>query len=1067
MLKFISSTKIRIFVFCLFFIRVFGNSACAQIYDFRNYSVSDGLLQSTVNDIKQDKNSFLWIATDGGLSRFDGIHFKSYSTQNGLSETAISTIVIDAQGAIWLGTVTGKIYIFENEKFTPYKLKEDSLCKRIISFFIDSKNNIWAATEGLGAIKIEVNKNNKSNSSYNSFYNNPTLGDNVHQVFEDTEGMIWFTTQNGIRRFNQFRKSFEIYAPSSMPKYYYTSISQAKDGRLVFGSMGNGVCLLNNKNAEIFFYDESNGLPSGINPFAKQDADSNLWVSSWNLGLTKLSSNSTTNFNDKNGLPSNKVRCMFQDNEGNIWFGTQDNGIIVYKGNKFNHFNKKNGLTDNVINTIKRLKNKLFVGTNNGLNIIDNGSVKYISTLEQVGSNLVTDIVEGNNQDLYISTFQGSILVINSKTLLPKGSLQLKENLVNALYFDENAVLWVATNKGISFFKNNDNLLKAPVKAAQLDDIEATSFFKDSKNNLWIGTRRSGLIKITNNQITYFTEKDGLKHKSPTNICEDENGIIWIGTEGGGIYTFVEGKFTNYNVKNGLISDFITTINFKNNAIWVGTNKGIGKYDLINKNYFSYNQFDGFNELEVKPHASYVDGNKIWYGTINGLVSLNINELIPNKIAPKINLSKFEVFGKEYLYPKDLVLNYRDKDITFHFTAISYKAPEKVVYQYKLVGLDDNWHTAANTNIATYTNLVYGNYTLQIKAMNGDGVWGTPTEYSFEINAPFWMKKWFWILVVIIVIALVVSYGRMRRKKLIADKVHLEHQVKERTKEIQEKNGELVIMNVDISLKNKEITDSINYAKRLQDSILPRTEDLEKSFKNIFVLYKPKSIVSGDFYWYTQTQNQNQENEFLIAAADCTGHGVPGAFMCMVATSLLNQIVVDNKIYEPSEVLKNLNNGVRSVLKQQETETRDGMDIALCRINIDSKVIEFAGALRPLYLFRDFRNEENKITDYYFEEIKPNKYPIGGLQFETVRIFDNKKMQLNTGDTIYMFSDGFADQFGGNEGKKLMTKKFKEILHSLQPKPLDEQRDYLNDFFNKWCGEQEQIDDVMVIGIRF
>jgi serine phosphatase RsbU (regulator of sigma subunit) len=144
------------------------------------------------------------------------------------------------------------------------------------------------------------------------------------------------------------------------------------------------------------------------------------------------------------------------------------------------------------------------------------------------------------------------------------------------------------------------------------------------------------------------------------------------------------------------------------------------------------------------------------------------------------------------------------------------------------------------------------------------------------------------------------------------------------------------------------------------------------------------------------------------------------------------------------------------------------MDIALCKINLDKLSIEFAGALRPLYIYRDLnKTEEKQLTNFYFEEIKPNKFPIGGLQFESSRNFDNHKIQLNKGDTIYMFSDGFADQFGGVEGKKLMTKKFKEILHAQQVNSLEEQKMYLDNFFNSWCGEQEQIDDVMVIGIRF
>lgn len=1051
---------------CILSVFIIQSISFSQSYDYKNYTVTDGLLQSTVNDIKQDKNGFLWIATDGGLSKFDGNTFKNYSTQNGLTETAITSIIFDKDGALWIGTATGKIFIFENEKFNQLKIIKDTLCKRIINLFIDSKNRLWAATEGIGIIRVNIPNTNKHEAEYKTFYDDSRIDAEIHQVSEDNEGIIWFISQRGIGRYNDDTKSFEIFSPSTMPRYYYTSMWQHYNGSIIFGTYSNGLCLLDPKTANVFFYDESNGLAAGLIPFAKQDSDSNIWVSTWDKCLTKISKKGIQVFSDKNGLPSNKIRCMFQDNEHNIWFGTQDNGIIEYYGNKFTHYSRKDGLSDNVVNAVTRVGEKIFIGTNNGISIIDNGVINNVNTNDYVGSNLITDFATGNNNQLYVSTFSGSILVLNTKTLRPVGELQLRDNLVNALHYDENNVLWVATNKGVSFFKNNENLLKTPVKAAQLDDIEAVSFFKDSKSNLWIGTRRNGLIKVTNNKIKYYTQKEGLNHKSPTSVTEDSEGIIWIGTEGGGVYSFSNEKFTNYASKEGLLSDYVTTINYKNNALWIGTNRGICKYDLIQKKYLSFNQFDGFKELEVKQHASFIDDDKIWFGTINGLTTLNLNELKPNTIAPKINLSKFEIYGKEYPYPTNLVLNYLNKDITFYFSAISFSAPEKVVYQYKLQGFEEQWHTSNNTKFATYTNLVYGYYTLQIKAMNGDGVWSGITTYSFEIDAPFWMKNWFWILVIIFVIGGVVYYGQQRRKKLIKDKQILELQVKERTKEIEEKNEELVTKNVDISLKNKEITDSINYAKRLQESILPSNDTLKNGFEDVFVLYKPKAIVSGDFYWFAPVKNENKENEFLLAAADCTGHGVPGAFMCMVASSLLNQIVVDNRIYEPAEILKNLNNGIRSVLKQQETETRDGMDIAICKINVDTKIVEFAGALRPLYIFRDFRNEEQRITDYYFEELKADKYPIGGLQYETVRKFQNKTIKLNKGDSLFMFSDGFADQFGGSEGKKLMTKKFKEILYSIQPLSMEEQRQHLDSFFMEWLGNEEQIDDVMIIGVR-
>ena len=271
----------------------------------------------------------------------------------------------------------------------------------------------------------------------------------------------------------------------------------------------------------------------------------------------------------------------------------------------------------------------------------------------------------------------------------------------------------------------------------------------------------------------------------------------------------------------------------------------------------------------------------------------------------------------------------------------------------------------------------------------------------------------------------------------------LEEQVKVRTAEIVEQK-EI------IEEKNKDITDSINYAKRIQDVVLTAKEIKYKLFPDAFVLFKPKDIVSGDFYWFAEKNGKR-----LIAACDCTGHGVPGALMSMVGNNVLNQIVNERALTEPDEILTQLDKQVRSTLKQDENaETKDGMDLALLSFKGELEV-SYAGANRPLWIVRD-----NAIN-----EIKATKISIGGQVYENRAEFKGHKVDLVKGDTIYIFSDGYADQFSSSD-KKLMTKRFKEIILSIQNLSMAEQEKYLDEFIEKWKGGLEQTDDILVIGIR-
>lgn len=270
---------------------------------------------------------------------------------------------------------------------------------------------------------------------------------------------------------------------------------------------------------------------------------------------------------------------------------------------------------------------------------------------------------------------------------------------------------------------------------------------------------------------------------------------------------------------------------------------------------------------------------------------------------------------------------------------------------------------------------------------------------------------------------------------------------------IESLHNQLKVAYHEIEENNKNMTDSINYAKLIQEAMLPDKSVLTNYFPNSLIIYRPKDIVSGDFYWFVE-----RDNKLLIAVADCTGHGVPGSLMSMIGYGLLNEIVNVKKITRPAHILGALNKGLRRALKQDQNGNGrcDGMDIALCAINRQNKKIEFAGANRHLMFFRDKQ----------LELTKGDKFGIGGLHYESTVQYTNHEISYDEGDVIYMCTDGYADQFGGTRGRRMMTRNLFRILEKSLSFGVNDQEHLLNHWLDKWKGNYEQTDDILLVGIQ-
>jgi len=466
-----------------------------------------------------------------------------------------------------------------------------------------------------------------------------------------------------------------------------------------------------------------------------------------------------------------------------------------------------------------------------------------------------------------------------------------------------------------------------------------------------------------------------------------------------------------------------------------------------------------FNQLsEDLIHYIYQEsGGIVWLGGSPGLFRFQMDasgdyERDYNAYIRRIELSSGRlIFGGAYANEENIpslvqplslqpVLPYRENSLVFNYSSQPGDDESFTRYSYLLEGNDASWSEWTDETYRPYTNLREGKYIFRVKAKNVYGNISSEATYEFTIIAPWYRKLWAYILYIIL--AAVVVY--------IIVKVYT-RQLREI---IRERTAEVVAQKEVIEEKNKDIMDSIQYAQKIQQALLPPEDDLGKLNLDGFILFLPRDVVSGDFYWLAQ-----HEGKIITVTADCTGHGVPGAFMSMLGVAFLNNIVVAQGITKASDILNELRAEVISALKQKghEGEQKDGMDLALHVIDYEKMTIDFAGANNPLILVRD-----NEII-----QVKGDRMPIG-IHERADQPFINHEIKALKGDVIYTFSDGYQDQFGGAKNKKFMIKKLKELFIEIHNKPMEEQKSILKKAFYDWIVPYnvEQIDDIIVIGVR-
>ena len=1083
------------------------NKNVAQTTSFITYGMEQGLIQNQIESIIQDEEGNLWVSTIAGLTKYNGSEFTSYTKNQGLAEDWITTSYKDKENNIWFGHWAGGLTRYNSKLKTleNLNLEEYTHFKTIRTINQDKAGKYWITTEGAGVFVFDA-KNNKMFS----ITTKEGLPSNIiyDMIFDDQEN-AWLATDSGL-------VIYDASQPISSPKAYIsltikkglfskniTCLLQGKNNELWIGSADKGLARItiskeiqNTKEmiASQQILNEKNGLKSNFIKIIRSDIRNTIWVGTIGGGVSLLNYSKNTTLADavfktystRQGLNYFNVNTIFEDRENTIWIGT-DLGLNQFRGERLQVLDEADSIPNNIIwSTYCDKEGNLWLGTNNGLakitikydadGHIAHRKVKEYTTSNGLKSSTVLAVFEDSKNNIWIGTgFGGAFkLAEGSKKFVQYSVMDgLASDMVYSIAEDKEGNIWFGTKEGASKLSKETEKEKKKEKIKDKQEKEKKEkkrkkgkekitnyttndglggnhiyrIFKDKKGLLWMAALGGNLCVYDGSTFKRYDESTGLKHRFILCIDEDSKGNIWFGCYGGGLYKFDGKTFYNYNSKQGLHceSPFSIVADAQDN-IWMGTNHGIEKFEVSINRFVFYGRNDGFMGVECNPNSACIDklGN-IWFGTIMGAVKFNPKQDRANIAEPLVSIRGLKLHLQDTVFPSENIFRYNENNITFKFVGVSLTNPEKIKYEYTLEGFDRGW-VPANYLVkeATYTNLPAGKYIFKVKACNNDGIWSSPTFYSFTVKPPFWQTLLFYLFVAVFVVFAIYVFDKMRTKKLKKAKTELEQKVKERTLQLAIKNSEL-------AEKNKDITDSIRYAKRVQESSLHNHQTIKQLLNQSFILFKPKDIVSGDFIWAIQ-----KENIKYIAVVDCTGHGVPGAFLSIVANSLIEKTFAECTDTEPGKLLDYLSVLASTALKTSNDgyQMRDGMDIALCKIDTTTNKAEFAGAYNSLCLVRN-----NKVIEYFADNIS-----IGVL--DENQKYTNHVFNLENNDVLYLFSDGFADQFGGEKGKKYKTYNFQNFLLQISNQAIEEQASLLENEFKAWKGDLEQVDDLTVVGIR-
>lgn len=1041
--------KSTILLLCLILI----HNVKAQLQIKNHFSLT-GKKDISVKVLAEDYSGQLLFGTNQGVYIYDGKITKRIGENIAQLKTEITALYFDENGKLWIGVKGGKVYTLLKSKLDSILFNGNENVSDVTNI-VQHKNGILIGTYGNGLFTYR-------NNQIKHFNQENGLSDNViYSTVIDEQNNIWCGTDAGINLISEPFGNAKINTfanKNGLPDNIVRHLHIYKN-KILISMQDSGVCIMDIQKRQIERIPFLKNWSYGTVLHAAYTDNNKLIVATEKNGLFKIINGQFFTYKYDELIQSSNINSVFIDHTMQIWLASHK-GITQLSNKRFNLINKNKGLEEDKILAVAtdNLKN-VWIGTTKGISMIENieGGDLIETKIHELNKLTISCATKAPDGNIWFGTYGNGIVVLSSETqnniILNSKEDGLSDDNISAIFFANDSTVYISTlGSGLIQAsvkqKGNTKLFKIEKTYTQekngLGNNYVYSVITDKYGKLFVATDGGGLNVLENGKFIDISKKCKINSNTFFALCCDANNQIWASSNNDGILKYDGKTITCYNQKNGIRDLQPQQIIAKGKSLYAINSKGI---DIINIETGEITYYDILdNDLEPNLGAVSLIDNKIISGTNNGLLiyRTDINKI--DSIKPKALITNLFINYKPCPLDSIFEFNYKQNSISFGFKGIWLKNPNKLYYRYRLNGLEEDWSYSDEEKEVNYNNLNPGNYNFIVQVKNDEDVWSDPEGYSFIILTPLWKRWWFWTLIIFIVLFGGYSFIQFRLKTLQRENLILEERVSQRTNEI-EKQRKI------IEEKNKDITDSISYARKIQHAILPNNALIKNHLPQSFVLYITKDIVSGDFYFFTHFNNTS-----IIAAIDCTGHGVPGAFMSLIGYNVLNQIINENKITDPAEILLELNKGVIGVIHKNESESKDGMDVAICKINHQDDSLEYAGAMRPLWI----------INNGELTEIKADKIPIGTKQEyrEEIIKYNTHKIEFNKDNHFYIFTDGYGDQFGGEKEKKYGTARFKELLISNHKLDYETQLENAKTSHLSWKGNCEQVDDILLIGFK-
>ncbi len=794
---------------------VIGVAAHAQQYNFRTWSVADGLPQSEVSDIIQDHRMQIWVATRGGISRFNGSIFHTYNKQQGLASNNTSVLFQDSRKLIWVGSSDNGLTRFDGVDFKRYSTAQGLPAGGIYSITEDKTGKLWVATDS-GIYTLQQDRFLVEKQFPKQVYTS---------VHVDLKGIVWAgSLDQGLYKLQQNELSQFNSGNTALPSNRITVLYSYDRAQTLWVGTSQGPAYISDDSLHTVSLPATVAYPE-VSDFTP-DAYGNMLVGLRLHGLLTIQQDSVIHLTKANGLRSDHVTALLTDKESNVWLGTDGFGLQQSRAQWFLHYFDFGTLKEPTITALaKDTKGRVWFGTDNGeAGYMQQGKLTTLSGNIWPAGTVLYSMWVKSEEDVWVSTSRGIWNLTPDKATQYTIEQGLPSDIVYFVAPGPEDKVWAATTRGVAY---SDNKQFIPVKTSSGEATGRTyHLFRDKENNLWAGTD-NGIFILKNNLLHPVNLLRNTPFGEVTAITQDKNGWLYFAGYNFGLLAYhpKQKKTKLFTAGKGLPNEGLKTLYIDNDQqLWVGTNSNILKIDLP---YFhqtqklkfrTYNSNSGFRGIEVAHNGiTQTPDGKIWFGTARGLT-----QYIPqldriNKAEPELYLTDIKLFmrptnwqehgiktNKEGL-PVNLRLPYNKNHITFDFQGICMTSPAEVKYKYMLTNHDQQWSETTEQSFVSYANLDPGVYTFKVKAQNNDGYWtAEPLTYTFNVIPPLWRREWFVGVLLLLISGTVLTIIRVRERSLLKMNALLDMRVKHRTRMLERKHREkeLLLQEVHHRVKN-------------------------------------------------------------------------------------------------------------------------------------------------------------------------------------------------------------------------------------------------------------------------